>query len=456
MASVNNLAYDIVPLGNRNGLNLYGVQFNGKNKFMYWFKSGGQIKKVKVVLDAKNENTSLDPETIILSLKGINEYNDLRTAIIIFLRIMKSYQINNLQIKFIIDNNNQKEVISSVCQEIGIPYTLELSNQSINDLNNKSETIKKVEEMQENNITASGSKTITTDDIRGIRQVTITADGSKAFENIGSLTINEKKKILLEEWLNDPFMSVRIKNLSPEELDELLTENITRTLTTYRMESAHEQTSVASSDKEKAQATIDKTRQEDGLSNKDLGIVKNNVSNQSYNAYSSVEREIGGIEVVTPDVSNATITAQTSTSIYNDGTVNKSYNSQVINSTDEEQSRDETLPVYFIDEDEFKLYDSYEDYLNQNESKITEQKCYPDIVNYTLNDATGRAIGRLANVKSMDKSPDTLTQSKDHTLRLVKRKEEPYKSAAFVNLSAIIFILSAFLILGAIILLLNI
>ena len=454
MTSTNNQEYNIVPLGNRNNLNLYGVQFNGKNKFMYWFKSGGQIKKVKVVLEAKNENVALDNETIVVSLKGITNYNDLRNAIMIFFRIMKSYQINNLEVKFIIDNNNQKEVISSLCQELSLPFTLELSNQGLNPQSYKNDIIKKVETVQENNIAASGCKTITTDDIRGLRQVTITSDGSKAFENTGTLTITEQKKVLLEEWLNDSYMSARIKDLSPEELDDLLMENITRTLTAHRMESAHEQTSVAASDKEKAQATIDKTRQEDSLSNKDLGIVQNKASSASYNAYSSVEREGDSIRVVTPDVSSAKISAQSSETTYSN---RPNINAYAFNSTTlDEQSREETLPVYYIDEDEFKLYDSYDDYTNQKESKITMQGCYPDLVNYTLNDATGRAIGRLANVKSMDKSPDTLTQSKDHTLRLVRRKEEPYRSAAFVNLSVIIFILSAFLILGAIILLLNI
>ena len=452
--STNNQAYNIVPLGNRNNLNLYGVQFNGKNKFMYWFKSGGQIKKVKVVLEAKNENVALDNETIVVSLKGITDYNDLRNAIMIFFRIMKSYQINNLEVKFIIDNNNQKEVISSLCQELSLPFTLELSNQGLNLRSYKNDIIKKVETVQENNISASGSKTITTDDIRGLRQVTITSDGSKAFENTGTLTITEQKKVLLEEWLNDSYMSARIKDLSPEELDDLLMENITRTLTAHRMESAHEQTSVAASDKEKAQATIDKTRQEDSLSNKDLGIVQNKASSASYNAYSSVEREDDGIRVITPDVSSAKISAQSSETTYSN---RPNINAYAFNSTTlDEQSREENFPVYYIDEDEFKLYDSYDDYTNQKESKITMQGCYPDLVNYTLNDATGRAIGRLANVKSMDKSPDTLTQSKDHTLRLVRRKEEPYRSAAFVNLSVIIFILSAFLILSAIILLLNI
>lgn len=438
-----NLAYQLKSLGQQNDINIYGVQYLDNKKFMFWFKNNSAIKRVRVVLEANNENIQIQDGTVILSLKGLNSHQDLRIALMIFIQIMRERQINNLSFQFIVANQNQADIVATLAQELGIPCTVQTVTQDI-----QNENVRKVEESlnNNNNITANGSKTIELDDAKGLRQVTITADGNAAYENVGPLNINEQKKVLLQEWQQDPFMSVRIRNLDERELDDLLTENITNNLTTHRMEAAYDQTALANDNHKVGQAAMDKATAEDGRVNTELGIVENNVTN--HNQYSAVEQNNNGnINIVNPNVTSSQISSGGVVSSSNSNNTSQEYVASAMTVTDE-QTRELTNEFY-VDE-EYNVYNG--------EGQVIGKIGSDYLIDYndnSLYNQNGQKQGYLGDINDMGKTPEQLKQERSNVKKLmrVKPNEESPKSAAFANLAIIIFILSAFLLIGSALLL---
>lgn len=334
------------------------------------------------------------------------------------------------KIIFLVPNDEFYGICNEMVNRLGIMYyEIEFISEykSKNDKSQNMGNVKKVETELKNdrNITASGSETIEVQKDTGIEKITINDD--KAYVNSGMLSIDEQKFSLLQEWKKDPYMSSKLASLSPEEIDKMLMESVTMNLTTYRMESSREQNA---NDKVSGVAK-DKAAKEDGLYNSELRIVRNNVSNS--NKYSTVEENDGKTQIVNPNVSSSTI---------NSGGISNDYGGRMEeNITEEDIQMRENLGEYYLDE-EYNIYDGEGNVLG----KVGQNGVWVDYNTNTLV-MNGKLVGYVGDYKNMGRG----TEKKNKNVR-VKKKEEN-KSAAFVSLPVIMFVLSAMLLIGAMILL---
>lgn len=443
---------------NTSGVNLYGVQFFDNKKFMFWFKNNiGKISRVIVIIDAKNENVSLENGAVVLSLKGLNNYDDIKTAIKFFIQIMKLEHLNDIEFRFVIENTHQQAVVESVISELQIPRANTWNISANIKPDNKSNVINQVEEdLTKRNFTASGS----TQTIIGSDGTNYTVvDGEKVIENVGTLTIEEEKLILLKKMQQDSYYASRMQEMTKEELDSYLTNIVVSNRT---QASFANPTELRNSNNDVAVAAQSNASIEDGqaaviATDPSVAVVKNSPSNTESD-FTLVEKnaETGKVQASEAQVRETTINSggyEESTYKFQGQVVDSSYKDPGIKVDSEMEV--ETLPVYYIDEETFKLYDSVENYDAGIESQVTKEGCRPDLVNYSLLDATGKEIGKLANVKSMDKTPNAINKERANAkvLRLVKtNNNDSYKSAAFVSLPIIMFILSALLLLSSAIL----
>jgi len=411
---------------------VYVAKTDGGSEFSYWKKNTTQtVKEVVVVFDNRNANVQLQDGMAILSLNGINNLQEMYRAIRIFMANVNRDNVN-VRFHFVVENDKQRQEAEALGYNLRVAYEVvnvgRRNNNMVNDLEDKLKN--------EQNVTASGAKTIEVQKDTGIEKITVS--DNKAYVNSGNLSIDREKYLLLQEWKNDPFINSRIRDLDALELDRLLTETVTSNLTTYRMESAREQ---LANDKV-GEVAINKAISEDGLVNAELGIVENNVSNS--NQYSAVEKRGENVQVV-----NASVT---SSSINSGGISNN-----VISSNDgyeyvdssveerEEQTR-EVLNEFYIDE-EYNVYNSDGIVMG----KIGQDGLSIDYNNNTLM-KNGQSMGYVGDYKDMGKS-NNRSKPNVRTLKKPPVKDTQNKSAAFVSFPVIMFILSGLLLIGSVVLL---
>lgn len=171
---------------------------------------------------------------------------------------------------------------------------------------------------------------------------------------------------------------------------------------------------------------------EGGLYNSELRIVRNNVSNE--NKYSTVEESVGQVQVVNPNVSNASI---------NSSGISNNFGGRTEEGViDENVQTREKLGEYYLDE-QYNIYNSDGNIIG----RVGQNGVWVDYNTNTLV-VNGKLVGYVGDYKDMGKSLESLNKNNVR----VKKKEEN-KSAAFVSLPVIMFILSAMLLVGSIILL---
>lgn len=377
------------------------------------------------IIIGDKEFRPINDGNVYINATGVMDINLINSAI---LRAFSKKNKENIMV-----SNEIIFLIPSVefmdrCQEImtalnirGRIEFMELREQK--EVNKVEDNLKK-----SNDITASGSKTIEISKNTGIEKVTIS--DRKAYVNSGSLSIDEQKFVLLQEWKKDPYMNRYLATLSSEEIDRKLMENVTKNLTSYRLESSREQ---LASDKV-GKVAMDKATNEDGLVNAELGIVENNVSNS--NQYSTVEQNGENVYVVNPNVTSATI---------NSGGVSNNSNSNYSNwdaniVVNDEQER-EILNEFYLDEN-YNVYDNSGTVIG----KIGQNGLIIDYNNNTLM-MNGKMMGNIGDYKDMGKGK---TVEKKNT-RVLKKDEN--KSVGFVSLPVVMFVLSAMLLIGSVILL---
>lgn len=414
--------YNIVSLGGNEKIEINGVRFSGKT-FTYWKNRDSlQIKNVVVIFDKKYENINVADGVVILSLTGLSNIQDLMQAVTVFRQIFPSASI---QFHFIIDKEQDKQKAEFIGNNLRIPYEIKNANQNIKKME---------EEMKNNELIANGSKTIQVEKNTGLENITI-SDG-KAYVNSGNLSIDEEKMLLFKTWQQDPIMSRKIAHLSREELDKLLTESVTRNLTEYRMESAREQTATNAI----GEMAMNKATLEDGLVNSELGIVQNNVSNP--NSYSAAIKNGENLQMVNPSVTTSQISVS---GISNHETTSNDTTSNL--KTEEEQSRNIIDQVFYISP-EGEVYDS-----NNNQiGKIGQGYSINYNDNTLLKD--GQVIGSIDDYKNMSMTNSNVySKPKVRTLKKPTGPSYENKSAAFVSVPVIMFIISALLLIASSVLL---
>ena len=432
--------YNIIPLKGPAQYELNGVRFN-KKSFMYWKnRSSHSIRGVTVVFSKEQENVPVYDEMVVLSLKGLTSYNDLKEAILIFQQIVPNKQ---LRFQLVVGNENEKRVADALGRDLGLSY--EIRESFGKDNKNVDEVEDKLQNSNSSDLSANGSQTITTEQNGISRSVTIT-DG-KGYINSGALSINEEKKILLEEWKRDPVMLQKIQSYSPKVLDDMLTKAVTSNLTSYRMESSLKQ----SANDKVGEIAMKKAQQEDGLVNANLGIVQNHVS--SVNQYSAVEGQGENIQVVNPNVVNSTIgsngvTNSSGGSNERGENIASASDDQVEIKEQEEQQR-KVESVIYLDQNG-NLFDASYNWIGElnRDGYVLE--------NNMIFNSNGEKIGIMKPYEENVEQVNSNIYS-NPKVRTLKKPEREYgssnKQAAFVRLPVIIFVLSALLLIASAVLL---
>ena len=135
--------YQMVPLGVRGDFKIYGVRFSDGN-FMFWHKVNiSVIKKVAVVFEEKYQNMELGDDMILLSLKGINDYQIWVNIINIFIEIMKSDK-SKINFQFVVGSEEQSRVVERLGKDIGILFEINIVNAVVESVQEGNEFNKEV------------------------------------------------------------------------------------------------------------------------------------------------------------------------------------------------------------------------------------------------------------------------------------------------------------------------
>jgi len=384
---------------------------NGKTCF--FFKNKGSL--IKEVIVAKKFDMPLKNGEIFLYLKDINDSKDIKNMIKAFAgELYKTgIDVRKIPFKVIINNELEQKQMSQIITELGIQPQFIRSQNYVKNL--------------ENEVMASGNSREIVKEDNGISKHYVVNDG-KVYNDNGSLSLAEQKKILLESWMKDPVKSRRISQLSKLELDDLLMQHVTSNKKEYYMEQSND---MVDNDK-KSEMAKNEVSLNDGRGNAELGIIENAPNKE--NQYSTIEENNDKYRVVTPEVSSSVISGNSSGSTVSSGTVTSESNSVNINN-EQEQPRNIDDTVYYIDDD-YKIYDA-----DGEELGIIGRNGY--FVDYTNNCLTkdGRPIGYVGDINNM-------SNTKNKPMVKTLRKED--KSAAFVSFPIILLVLSALFFAGAI------
>lgn len=430
--------YEVVPLGGDPRLDLNGVRFHGKN-FMYWRKKdSGSIRQVVTVFEEKDANIPVRDGMVVLSLKGLKNYSDLKEAILIF---QKQFEGQHFAFHFVVNNEQEQQIAEALGRELGLMYTFEQVQSNVSQQVQKME--EKIHEQKE--LSASGSQMIEKYDNGKLKQYTV--NNGVAYENNALLNSEEEKINLLREWMQDPVKAAELSNLTDKARDEMLTKAVMANKKEHYLES----TSLQKTHDKVGEVAKETASREDGMVNSELGIVQNIFSNS--NQYSAVERDGENVRVVNPNVVNSKVSTV--------GSSNSSFGNryqmdghQDVNALEQEEHQRNIEQVFYIDE-EYNLYDNTGKVIG----KIGVDGYMPDYSNNTIL-KNGQVIGYIGDYKDLGKGEQDLYSKLDTYSKpkvKVYKKEEYHspenKSAAFVRLPVIIFILSALLLIASIVLL---
>lgn len=427
--------YEVIPLRGNNQIDINGVRFNGKS-FMFWKNKRTQdINEVIVVFNDKNSgNLELRDGVAILSLRGLTNYQDLKNAMMIFLQIMKNNQIN-VQLHFLVENENQRQIAEALGKEIGLSYAVQDVDQ------NREQEVAKMEEQLKKNTDSSlnvnGNHMIEKNDNGILKKITV--HNGNVYENNGLLDSEEEKISLLREWMKDSFKAQELMKMSEAERNEMLTQAVLDNKKQYRLENVDKQ----SANDKVGEVAMNVANAENGLMNAELGIVQHTDSRA--NQYSAVEKNGDDVQVISPNVtqthvssnngllSNNTVSGVSAFRYYNDIGLEKK----------EEFDREVSEQVFYIDEVGNILDNSGEAVGKVNYDGYRVNSEDNSLLRYD------NFVGYIGNYKDMGKS---ISKDRAKVKRLVK-SEENEKSAAFVSFPVVMFILSALLLIGSVLLL---
>lgn len=415
------MGYSVVPINTNNQYEVYGVSFENK-KFMYWKNKSSQLdKEVMVIFNQSYGNVSVVDGMVILSLAGLSNYADIRNAMMIFKQgILKNQSV---QVQFVVGNENEQKIAESLGREIGGNYTIRNVNKRVQAVEEK------LEMSRSNELSASGSQNISVER-GGIQNYTI--QGNHVYDNNDTLSIEEQKRLKLEEWKKDPVKWQQISGLSEQALEEALMQAVTIGKKEHRLEGASEQVS----QNRVGQAAIDRAGQEDGRVNAELGIVQNNVANS--NQFSAVEQRGDGVQIVNPSVTSSQISSNgTITSSGTSSSVDSSYVGQDIQLTTQEEQQREVEKEFYID-DEYNIYGVN----GQLVGRVGQDGYMPNYNDNTLL-KDGQVIGVIGDYKNMGRGNSNVYVKPQ--VRTLKKPGIQEDRAAFVSFPVILFVLSAML-----------
>ena len=427
----NKLAFVNLSGKNKNDkFDLIGVRF-GEKSFLFWKrKDSSPIRRVNVIFDKKYEEMPVQDGIIVLSLKGLNSYDDIRKAIFIFINNV-GINKNNITFEFVIENENQRQLADTLGKEFDLSYVVN----NINQNQNQNQSLKGIEERLNNknsNISANGNEMIEKYDNGQLNKITV--HNGIAYENNGILDSEEEKASLLKSWMQDPIKVREISSMSEEQLNDLLSREVLSNRKQYRLEDADEQLANDRAGK----VALNIADQNGSLVNTELNIVQH-IDFMDDNKYSAVEKDGDNVQIVEPNV--------TQTQISKSGLTNNIVSRDMENDfqVGELQQREISNQVFYIDVDSNIINDNYEIV-----GKIGVDGYQ---INYEDNSLVryGQMVGYIGDYKDIGKS-----NSREKTnvrKKVLEKNTDEEKSGGFVSLAVIMFILSALLLMGSVVLL---
>ena len=370
------------------------------NELIYKFNQNDTaINKIIITFDQNMYKLEKAKEgEVYLTFKNENELLNLIS--IFFQYISKQKKISqNVKFVFIIRENNKELEIKNVQMLVN---TIGLKNYELHELTKQPELFNQLENQKTNEQVIEEQQKLVTNETTQISKQDMNNEtknyvkvDNQIYDDNDYLNINEKKQILLQEWLNDPIKKAVIPTLSKEELDKELTRVVTSKQKQYNLSSPHNDTTttkVASTSNE-----IAKTN--DGKVNEELGIVDNSATMS--NQFTVVEEKRNNdIQVVSPTVTNQTINGTVSnetSSITNSntGTSNSNLGDYNMNTTSDEIESRELETIYYID-DSNNIYNSK----GENIGSLGPQSgYYIDMNNNLVKD--NQVLGTIENLRDM-------------------------------------------------------
>ena len=448
----------------KTGLDIYAIKWENSSKLVYYWKNinSSNINNVIVILN-NSDNIRIKNNQICISLDGINNINDIKVILSIFSREIQKMGIDAKRARFIfiIDNDKQREDISVVVRDLGISAFFEVSN-NVKKGNVQEEAKKRIENLESEKLRDGKGKidSITVGDKKysvDSENKTIHADSG----NNGLLSDLEKKKMLLEELMKDPLNKQKFSQMTAEELDKYLMDTINRGKKTSYMERA---TTVSSNDSPKEKVAMDVSHKKDGVVNRELGIGM--VAPGNSDKYFALENGNNNNEyrVVSPSVSTSQMNSGNVSGNSTAGSVEEN-----ISNNDLEEGNDFNLTKLDVaSKSELDVYyvDSSGIIYNKDGNVIGQVGVNGYLIDPNNNlIKNNKVLGEIGDINDMGKSStksigndNVIDFEKAKSKRRVYKPERPRsgivntnneKSAAFVSLPVILFIISLVLLVAS-------
>ena len=445
-----------------NGLDIYAIKMENGKLVLYWKNiDSSNINNVIVILN-NSDNVRIKNNQICISLDGINNVNDIKVILSIFSREIQKMGIDVTRVRFIfiIDNDKQREDISVVVRDLGISAFFEVSNNVKRD-NVQEEAKKRIENLESEKLRDGKGKidSITVGDKKysvDSENKTIHADSG----NKGLLSDLEMKKMLLEELMKDPLNKQKFSQMTAEELDKYLMDTINRGKKTSYMERA---TTVSSNDSPKEKVAMNVSYEKDGVVNRELGIgiaAPGNpdkyfaVENGNNNEYRVVSPSVSTSQMNSGNVSGNSTAGSVEENISN----NDLEGGNDFNLTKLDVASKSELDVYYVDSSGIIYNKDGKDigqvgvsgYLVDENNNLTRYNqvlgCIGDI-----NDMGKSNVQDINNDKviDMEKAKKLVYKPERPKYNANNSTKNTEKSAAFVSLPVILFIISLVLLVAS-------
>ncbi|MEE3342504.1 MAG: hypothetical protein VZS44_00225 [Bacilli bacterium] len=448
--------YSVVDVPGNSDYNLKGIRLSSGKTCVYWTKKNArQLSEVVVYMDNRNVAAIKDNQ-ICISLHGIKDIQSQRDCLRAFCEQLRGIGINVRQIRFrfIVADKNEAVMVQDMIKDLGL--NAEIMGSAMrraragvgvapgNSANNNPEQVNKATKQEniknkiadEREILADSdiSKVVKYDD--GVRkEINVDEARGVAYDtSYENLSMQELVMMKYKELMKDPVWGPKLLEMPEKDAVKLVVNEVNKDRKTYYMEQNAGYDMSSMSENERATANV--ASKNEGISNNELGVVNNGVNKD--NKFSVVESNNGSMREVSPNVSNIGMNGTTSSSGNRD--------SEEVVVEGKETEREEiqnNIVSYYVDDDTGKVYDGNKmefvegAYCNENNQIV-------DSDGNILGDNCGNLNDMYANASSESKENE-----RQKTMILYKKNNSidtnSEKSAAFISLPVIIFIISLIL-----------
>ena len=432
--------YEVTRKENKN-FQMCSIKLENGKKCLFWYKKGANNFNKITVTFSNIIRINIDNQQICISFDGVNSKEDINNLLVAFgTEVYKDkVDITKIDFDFVVDNREQVSIANEFLQK----YNLKGNVTHSEKYNQLTENL---EDAINNIATNTDDSQVVKEDNGEINKYLV--HDNKVYNDNDTLSIAEKKKILLSKWRKDPIKSLEIYPLPRKELDRRLTEAVTDNLKVHYME--------GSVDESKPDDNFEKVANnlassEDGKVNRELGIVQNNPNSE--NKFSAVERDGERLNIVNPHVISENINndniSRSEQSSYGVDTVTTGVDSSFWNDDNGLSS----LPVFYLGSSD-EIYNQYGKIVGRN-----------GVGGYLVDENNNlqlysKVIGQIGDINEMGKnaarenSKVRAFKPKSSKVMVFKPKRNPdynmeLKEAGVVSLPIIIFIISLFLLIAS-------